>query len=165
MKILGFAKDLGTYVDLFNFERFVQAGGPSTSESLPLNLGPLTPLWDLGGVMAEQMASEIDAQHSEINQRKLEEAKLLGLEATRKYIAATKHLPEYQKESYEIMDVSAVTADKLLLGEFTKSEELYASQRDDSDFDNNISILIRKVDDKKREGHAIYIIETIFINE
>ncbi len=166
VKALGVVKDLGTYVDLFNFARFIQAGGPNTSESLPLNLGPLTLLWELAGVMMDNYTLNIDKQASEVWQRQLEEAKLQGYEATEKFISATKHKQEFEKDPYKWLDASPITANKLLRGEFKTFEDLEATASAELDVSEvNIRILYRRITLEDRIDHFNFIIETLFLDE
>ncbi len=72
-------------------------------------------------------------------------------------------MPEYQKNSLAWLDVSSVTANKLLKGEFKTYQELDASSSADSDGVDNIKIVLQKIQNKKEK--PIYLIETIFINE
>ena len=128
-------------------------------------LGPLTPLWDLAGVMVAEMKNDIEEQLNATQHKELETAKLEGLEATKKYISATKHIPEYQDSPLDIIKVSRTTATKLIYGEFKTYKQFSESLRSDRDIYNGIFILIREVENKNRKGYANHIIESIFINE
>ena len=61
--------------------------------------------------------------------------------------------------------ISPVTANKLLQGEFKTFDELDAATLSGQDVNKNISVLYREVGNKNRKGYSNYIIETIFINE
>ena len=96
-------------------------------------------------------------------QREIETAKLEGLAATRQVIRKWNHNKEYQ---WDIMEVSPVTANKLLQGEFKTFDELEISKDEDMGFYSNlVNVLYREVSNPNRNNFLNYIIETIFIDE
>lgn len=115
--------------------------------------------------MQPSLKSVIDSEDFASWLKELEEVKLQGYEATRKFIFASKHKPELQDEPYGWLDVPTITADKLLQGEFKRYKDLEASIEEQIDFQKNIKILYKEVCNPEREGYTYYIIETIFINE
>ena len=157
---LGMVKQLGNVFDIFNL---VKTAGEDldTSEPLPLELGPLSPIFDLAGILVQQQKAEDDLWLEEVVQQEVDEAKLQGLEATKKAINSWNHNKEFK---WNLMAVSNVTANKLLQGEFKTFEELETSKFEDRDFSNQINILYREFKNTNRDEY-IYIIETIFINE
>ncbi len=177
VKVLGLLKQLGTAVDIFNYFQFVKDGGPDTSEALQLNLGPLTPLMDLAGVLVADMKSDMQDQLSDLQRKKFDATKLQGWDAVRKYINATKQVPEYDDNSLTWMDVSPVTANKLLQGEFKTFEELVDcndfedinkaedGESDDMELPKSVHIVYRKFKDKNRVGFYNYVIETLIVDE
>jgi outer membrane cobalamin receptor len=98
----------------------------------------------------------------ETAQQELDEAKLQGLEATRKAINTWNHNKEFK---WALLPVSAETANKLLQGKFKTFDELKSSADEDSTrFDNKIEILFREIYNENKKDYD-YIIETIFIDE
>ena len=95
-------------------------------------------------------------------QREIDAAKLEGLDATRQAIRKWNHNKEYQ---WDIMEVSPVTANKLLQGEFKTFDELVLSRTEDRGLYNNVHILYRKKESAYRKMFNNYVIETIFIDE
>ena len=165
VKLLGFVKQIGTAFDIFNFAKVLlnyANEGLNSSKAPTLNLGPLTPLWDLAGVLVSDRKAELDMLLEEQVQREIDAAKLKGLAATRQAIKKWNHNKEYQ---WDIMSVSSVTANKLLQGEFKTFEELEDSREINAAFSKETSILYRKVENPNRQGYTNYIIESFFINE
>jgi hypothetical protein len=156
----GMVKQLGNVFDIFNL---VKTAGEDLdmSEPLPLDAGPLSPIFDLAGVLVQQQKAETDMWLEEIVQLKIDEAKLKGLEVTRKVINTWNHNKEFK---WALLPVSAETANKLLQGKYKTFDELKSSKFNDNDFLNNINILYREVLNTNRDEY-IYIIETIFVNE
>ena len=129
---------------------------------MTLNLGPLTPLWDLAGVLVSDRKAELDMLLEEQVQREIDAAKLKGLAATRQTIKKWNHNKEYQWDS---MEVSPVTANKLLQGEFKTFDELFKFSTEDTNLPRSVNILCREKKNENRVGYYNYIIETIFIDE
>lgn len=156
--VLGFVKQLGYVFDIIDLAK-AACGDLDMSEPLPLNAGPLSPIVDLAGVLVQQQKAEDDMWLEETVQEEIDLAKLQGLETTRKAINSWNHNPEFK---WDLLPISAETANKLLQGEFKTFEEL-----EDADFnptDSNIEVLYRKIENTNRE-EFVYVIETIFINE
>ncbi|MBN1464098.1 MAG: hypothetical protein JW922_10590 [Paludibacteraceae bacterium] len=162
VKVLGFLKQVSSAIDVFDFIKVLQEGGPNTSKALSIELGSLTPLWDLAGILVDNQKAELDMWLEEVVQQEIDNAKLQGIEATRIAIRKWNHNKEYK---WDILDVSAVTANKLLRGEFKTFEELESYGSVTGELISKISILYRRVENKSRKGRSNYIIETIFINE
>ncbi len=158
--LLGTVKNLGHVFDIFNLAKTV-GEDLDTSQPLPLDFGPLSPIADLAGVLVQEQKAEMDASLEETVQVEIDEAKLKGLEATRKVINSWNHNEAYQ---WDLLPVSNETANKLMAGEFQTFEEFFEFSTDDFDRDLNIEVLYRKVINSNKEDD-IYIIETIFINE
>ena len=158
--LLGMVKNLGNVFDIFNL---VKSAGEDldTSKPLPLDFGPLSPIADLAGVLVQEQKAEMDMWLEEIVQLEVDEAKLKGLEATRKSINSWNHNKEFE---WELLPISNQTANKLIQGEFKTFEEFFEFSTDNFDRDLNIEVLYRKVLNSNRK-EDIYIIETIFINE
>lgn len=158
--VLGVVKKLGKAFDIFNL---VKTAGEDLdmSEPLPLDTGPLSPIFDLAGVLVQQQKAETDMWLEETIQEEIDLAKLQGLEATRKAINTWNHNKDFR---WELMAISAETANKLLAGEFKTFDELEESAKQDIDRPNDIKILYRKIYNDNKEDY-VYVIETIFINE
>lgn len=160
VKILGFLKSLGSAFDIFDLVKFTM-NDLDTSEPLSLNLGPLTPLFDLLGVLVQQQKAETDMWLEEIVQQEVNDAKLRGLEVTRKTINSWNHNEEY---NWRLMSISNKTANQLLQGKFETFEEFYSYNEEYLDYDDNITVLYREIYNENKE-QTVYIIETIFIDE
>ncbi len=164
VKLLGFVKQIGTALDVFNFAKVLldyANDGLDTSKPLTLNLGPLTPLWDLAGVLVSDQKAELDMWLEEQVQREIDAAKLEGLAATRQAIRKWNHNKEYQ---WDIMEVSAITANKLLRGEFYTFQILEDESFIELSETNKVFVLYRRIENINRTGYFKYIIETIFID-
>ena len=133
-----------------------------TSEPLPLDFGPLSPLFDLAGVLVKQQKAEMDMWLEETVQQEIDEAKLLGLAATRNAINSWNHNEEFD---WALLPIYNTTANKLLAGEFETLNDLldYESNIID-EFNKNITILYRTVKNENKET-SVDVIETLFINE
>ncbi len=158
---LGMVKNIGKVFDLFDL--FSAASKDlDMSEPIPLDFGPLSPIVGLIGVLAQEQRAESDQFLLEDMQLEVDEAKLMGLEATRSAINSWYH----ELNTWELLPVSNNTANKLLQNEFDTFDELEKFSRSDVEDTGfyNIEILYRKVENTNKEKY-IYIIETIFINE
>lgn len=172
VKVLGFLKD-ATFNDKVNFFDVIDLFSYATDETDPFGqplpdfglgafggvLGSFTLVWNVAGLLVAQMKAEDDAFMREVDQIKIEKAKLEGLEAVRNEINTWNHNKDYE---WDLLPISIETANKLLQGEFDTFEEL---QKYDFNYPmKSIEILYRVVfnDNKERD---INIIETIFINE
>ncbi len=158
--VLGAVKQLGKAFDIFNV---VKTAGEDLdmSEPLPLDAGPLSPIFDLAGVLVKRQKAESDMWLEEVVQEEIDLAKLQGLEATRKAINSWNHNKEFK---WDLLPISAETANKLMQGEFKKFEAFFEFASTDIDSILNIEILYRRVENTKRE-EDVYIIETVFIDE
>ncbi len=158
--LLGMVKNMGNIFDIFNL---VKSAGEDldTSQPLPLDFGPLSPIADLAGVLVQEQKAEMDAWLEESVQLEVDEAKLKGLEATRKAINSWNHNDEFK---WELMAISKETANKLIQGEFKTFEEFRDYNIDNRREDERIYILYRKIENINRDKF-VYIIETIFIDE
>ena len=109
------------------------------------------------------MKAQDDAFIEEIAQQEIDEAKLQGLDATRKAINSWNHNEGY---NWQLMAVSNETANKLLQGEFTTLENLldYDDSQKLRNTNINIHLLYRTIENKNR-NEQVFIIETIFIDE
>lgn len=158
---LGMVKNIGNVFDIFNVVKFAM-DDLDTSEPLPLDFGPLSLIFDLAGVLVQQQKAEDDLWLEETVQLEIDEAKLLGLEATRKAINTWNHNKEFD---WDLLPIYNSTANKLLSGEFETLNDLlnYESNVID-DFNKNITILYRTVKNENKET-SVDVIETLFINE
>ena len=158
---LGMVKSIGDVFDIFNVVKFAM-DDLDTSEPLPLDFGPLAPLFDLAGVLVKQQKAEMDMWLEETVQLEIDEAKLLGLAATRKAINTWNH---NENLNWQLMAISNETANKLLQGEFNTFYELESFENSlDFPDTSNVTVLYRIVDNENKEKE-VFVIETIFINE
>ena len=86
------------------------------------------------------MKAQDDAFIEEIAQQEIDEAKLQGLDATRKAINSWNHNEGY---NWQLMAISNQTANKLIKGEFETFEEL--EDFSEKNPGNNIQILYKPV--------------------
>lgn len=162
VKFLGLAKSLGSVFDIFNLVKTV-GEDLDMSKPLPLDAGPLSPVFDLAGVLVQQQKAEDDMWLEEIAQLEVDLAKLQGIEATRKAINSWNHNKKYK---WKLMPVSNETANKLLAGEFKTFDELKEFERNPDFLDSsNNEILYRQLPYDETQDKTNYVIETIFINE
>jgi len=112
-------KNIGHIFDAINLVKSVEED-LDTSEPLPLDFGPLSLIADLAGVLVQEQKAEIDMWLEETVQLEVDQAKLQGLEATRKAINTWNHNEEFK---WDLLPISSLTANKLLAGEFTTFEE------------------------------------------
>ncbi|WP_417236997.1 hypothetical protein [Bizionia paragorgiae] len=161
VKFLGLVKNIGKVFDVFNLIKNNDKD-LDTSEPLPLDFGPLSLIFDLAGVLVQQQKAEDDLWLEETVQLEIDEAKLLGLEATRKAINTWNH---NENLNWQLMAISNETANKLLQGKFDTFYEL-ESFENSLEFPNTskVSVLYRIVDNENKEKE-VFVIETIFINE
>ena len=159
VKALGLLKKVGSVFDVFDLVKFTM---DESDTSMPSGMfGPLAPLAELAGVLVQEQIAETDMWLEDIVQLEVDEAKLKGLEATRKAINSWNHNKEFK---WDLLPISKETANKLLAGEFETFDEFYEFSIDDINRELNIEVLYRKIVNANRE-EDIYIIETIFINE
>ena len=162
VKLLGLAKSLGSVFDIFNLVKTV-GEDLDTSNPIPLDFGPLSPIADLAGVLVQEQKAEMDQLLEEDMQLEIDLAKLEGLEATRKAINAWNN----SKGVYwELLPVSNETANKLLQGEFKTIDDLLDYDSNIESFNTSTTILYRTIKNENREDYIyIDVIETLFINE
>ncbi|MDO6811302.1 hypothetical protein Q4603_21990 [Zobellia galactanivorans] len=156
--MLGMVKNMGRIFDIFSLAKTASEDW-DTSEPLSMELGPLSPISDLAGVLVKEQKAEMDMWLEEDIQLEIDLAKLEGLEATRKAINTWNRDKKY---NWRLMPISKETADKLIKGEFETFKEL-----ENANFNptySNIEILYRKSKNTNREVFT-HTIETIFINE
>ncbi|WP_010522980.1 type VI secretion system tube protein TssD [Aquimarina agarivorans] len=159
--LLGMVKYIGNVLDIFSFTKTI-GEDLDTNKPLPLDFGPLSPIADLAGVLVKDQKAEMDMELEADIQKEIDLAKLKGLDATRKAIDTWNHNEKY---NWQLLPVSGKTANKLLQGEFSTFDELLNFQSDIiDDFDKNINILYRTIENRER-GFPLDIIETLFINE
>ncbi len=158
--LLGTVKNLGHVFDIFNLAKTV-GEDLDTSQPLPLDFGPLSPIADLAGVLVQEQKAEMDASLEETVQLEIDEAKLKGLEATRKAINTWNHNEEFK---WDLLPVSIETANKLMQGGFNTFEEFFNYNEENRDFDDKITMLYREVYNSNKE-QTIFLIETLFLNE
>ena len=104
----------------------------------------------------------MDMWLEETVQLEIDEAKLLGLAATRKAINTWNH---NENLNWQLMAISNETANKLLQGEFNTFYELESFENSlDFPDTSNVTVLYRIVDNENKEKE-VFVIETIFINE
>ena len=158
--LLGMVKNVGNVFDIFNL---VKSAGEDldTSKPLPLDFGPLSPIADLSGVLVQDMKAKDDAWLEETVQLEIDEAKIQGLEATRKAINFWNHDERFK---WELLPISNETANKLIKGEFKTFEELDQFNRNNRTEIEKTQVLFREVYNENKEDY-VYIIETIFIDE
>ena len=106
--------------------------------------------------------AEFDMMLEEQVQKEIDAAKQEGLEVTRAVVKKWKHSKQYQ---WDILGVSAVTANKLINGEFKTFEELDKYNVDNRGVYKSINLLYRRIENKNRERYFNCLIETIFIDE
>ena len=143
--------------DIFNLTK-TAGEGLDPSKPLPLDFGPLSPILGLAGVLVQEQKAEMDMFLLEDMQLEVDQAKLLGLEATRNAIKSWHH----DLNTWELLPISNETANELLAGEFKTFKELETT--DINPNQSNVEILYRKIKNKNRD-EFVYVIETIFINE
>ncbi|WP_010522837.1 type VI secretion system tube protein TssD [Aquimarina agarivorans] len=161
VKLLGMLKPIGSLFDVFNLVKTV-GEDLDTNKPIPLNFGPLSPIADLLGVLAQEQKAEMDMWLEEEVQTEIDLAKLEGLEATRKAISTWNH---NEKFNWQLLPISSDTANKLIQGEFKTFEELRNHADENIDvFNNKTQALYRKTKNSNRD-EFIYVIETIFIDE
>ncbi|WP_417784752.1 hypothetical protein [Tenacibaculum sp.] len=130
--------------------------------SLPIRDPYISVAFELLGLISLQQYKEGELFIEEVMQQEIDEAKVQGLEATRRAISQWNHNKEYQ---WELLLISKETTNKLLSGEFKTFEEFQDFNVENRpDEYAKTEILYRKKKNKVREGYD-YIIETIFINE
>ncbi len=127
-------------------------------------LGPVGAAFSLingvAGMLVKQIKDEQDAFLEESVQQDINKAKLLGLEATRQEINSW----YTEINSWELEAISKETANKLLQGQFNTFDELLNYDSSIEDFNKNVTILYRKLQNENKEV-PVEIIESIFINE
>jgi len=160
VKLLGMAKHLGSVFDIFNLVK-TATQDLDTSQPLPLDFGPLSPIFDLAGVLVQEQKAEMDQWLEEEVQLEIDLAKLEGLEATRKVINTWNHNEEY---NWQLMSISNETANKLLQGEFDTFEKLNDYNEANFAYDDRLTILYRETENTNKDQN-VFIIETFFINE
>ncbi|PID68989.1 MAG: hypothetical protein CR968_00195 [Flavobacteriia bacterium] len=160
VKLLGLLKTAGEVYDFFDIFRFSTSEDPM-NETLPVQLGALTPIAAVTGLLVQEQKAKMDMFVDEVAQMDINIAKLQGLEATRKAVESWNHNEDYQ---WDLLAISQETANKLLAGEFKTFEELYEFNIENEPETIKIEILYRKVRNNNRE-EDVYVIETIFINE
>ena len=129
--------------------------------SVPLDLGPLSPISDLAGIIMQQQKAEDDLWMEELMQEEVDLTKLKGLEATRKVINTWNNSKDYQ---WGLLSISSLTANKLLQGGFQTFNDLFEFNLENEDPFKKIEILYRMTKNKIRKVE-ICVIETIFIDE
>jgi len=159
VKALGLLKKVGSVFDVFDLVKFTM---DESDTSMPSGMfGPLAPLAELAGVLVQEQIAETDMWLEDIVQLEVDEAKLKGLEATRKAINSWNHNKEFK---WDLLPISKETANKLLAGEFNTFEELYEFNIEKDLSGNPPQLLYREILNNNRNEY-IYVIETIFINE
>ncbi|QKX05100.1 hypothetical protein HN014_09270 [Aquimarina sp. TRL1] len=156
--VLRMLTNVGNAFNVFSFLKAAEQDIDPTAP-LPLDFGPLSPIADLTGVLAQEMKADLDEIQEEIVQQELLAAKLQGLEAVKKCVRSYDHTTDYQ---WELIDISDQTANKLLKGEFKTFKELRAFDAKIESFERPIKILYRNMENK--EDQIIQVIETIFLN-
>ncbi len=142
-----------------NFAREANEKGLDHSKPLSIPLGVLTPLNNLAGVIISDMVAGIDETHEAVFQQELAKAKEEGLEAV-------KSLVSYNDFGYEMEEISTITANSLLKGEFvdySKFKDEDASNKLE-EINELITVLVRKLK-HPISGQEIFQIETFFIKK
>ena len=105
------------------------------------------------------MKAQDDAFIEEIAQQEIDEAKLQGLDATRKAINSWNHNEGY---NWQLMAISNQTANKLIKGEFTTFDEL---EEYDFEYPEKSLEMLYRIIFSKNDKPDIRVIETFFIDE
>ena len=158
--MLGITKHFGNIFDIFNLVKTVSED-LDTSQPLPLNFGPLSPVADFLGAAVQQQKAEDDLYFQEEWKEEIDLLKFEGLDTVREFVNTWSHVEFFE---WKLMSISGETATKLILGEFETFEELETSKFENKDFLNNIYILYRKSSDDNLD-RFIYEVETIFFDE
>jgi len=161
VKLLGIAKHFGNIFDIFNLVKTVSED-LDTSQPLPLNFGPLSPVADFLGAAVQQQKAEDDLYFQEEWKEEIDLLKLEGLDAVRQFVDSLSHVDLFE---WRLINISGETATKLIFGEFETFMEMRVFE-DNLDFSDpsKISLLYRIIEDQDRGGD-IYVIESIFIDE
>ncbi|MFA9372125.1 MAG: hypothetical protein ACERIH_10485 [Labilibaculum antarcticum] len=159
VKVLGLLKEAGHFLDFASLLSSAQDGF-DTSKPLSIPMGPLSPINDLAGVLIQQYSDDLEETLERVVQDELAEAKEKGLKGVQSFVYNNRNS---KKDKYNLLAISAETANKLLQGEFKTIDELNKDVSNSLD-DKEIYILYREVRNKNRK-EDIYIIETIFLNK
>nr|WP_320117749.1 hypothetical protein [uncultured Marinifilum sp.] len=160
VKVLGFLKEAGHFLDFGSLLISAQ-DGLDTSKPLSIPMGPLSPINDLAGVLIQQYADDLDETLEMAVQDELAMAKEEGLKGVQSFVYNNSNS---KKDKYDLMAISAETANKLLQGDFKILEDLEDYQSGVDTGNNPVHILYRTVKNVNRK-EDVYIIETIFIDE
>ncbi|MFA9372118.1 MAG: hypothetical protein ACERIH_10450 [Labilibaculum antarcticum] len=136
--------------------------GFDTSKPLSIPMGPLSPINDLAGVLIQQYVDDIEETLEMAVQLELAEAKEEGLKGVKSFVYNNSNS---KKDKYDLIDISAETASKLLQGEFKTMSKLKEFDSEIESFDKPISILFRSVKNSNRGGDFMQVIESIFLKQ
>ncbi len=163
VKFLGVLKELGNIFSLLSIADLTKdfdENGPDYSQPFTMSLGAFTPINQLAGVIISDMVSDMEGNFEEAFQQELAEAKAEGLKAV-------KMLVKDNIYGYDIEDISVITAESLLKGEFKTYSEFKdcdISNQEEEINDEFVSILVRKLN-HPISNKDIFQIESIFINK
>ena len=154
--ILGYLKQLGGIVDIFNV---LSHGSMSQEEFMnsPLKFGGvLSPAFDIAGVMIQEIKEENNEYLTEALQQDLEEAKSKGLDAVREFISIpnVKSLINYSVEIFY-----KDTIKKMLNNKFKSLEEMRDYNLAVAAEGKPVYVLIKQI---INESEEINVIETVF---
>ena len=155
--ILGYLKQLGGIVDIFNV---LSHGSMSQEEFMnsPLKFGGvLSPAFDIAGVMIQEMKDENNEYLTEALQQDLEEAKSKGLDAVREFIRI-RDVNKLLRYSIEL--VNRDTAIQMLDNKFSNVQEMLEYNSNGNKNGESLYLLVREFESSN--GSLISIVKTIF---
>lgn len=151
-KTLGLLKQVGGIWDIFSFIDILKMGIGNEKESLPIPL----PGADVLGMLSQVKFQEFDEICEQYRDNVLEETKRKGLAAVSSWIKSP-----IAENKYELLEISHITAGKVLLGDFKTLDELIMFDDSLVESEKDIAVLLRIKLDPITESE-IYVIESFF---
>lgn len=151
-KTLGLLKQVGGIWDIFSFIDILKMGIGNEKESLPIPL----PGADVLGMLSQVKFQEFDEICEQYRDNVLEETKRKGLAAVSSWIKSP-----IAENKYELLEISHITAGKVLLGDFKTLDELIMFDDSLVESEKDIAVLLRIKLEPITESE-IYVIESFF---